>query len=709
MILNDVTISTFYGLNTKIKDTKTLKKGVSPDSKNWITHSDHIELRRGYARLGDTNVDGNGKVTGLGIGIKYDGTEIPFYSHGRKLKYYDTTTSDNIEIGTNTLPVGADGDDVWIEPYQALAGSFVYLGSVNSSIYKIPVANPASAVDQSVNNMRFGVFHIGQNRAFAGQRNGVDIGSQDATGLYLSFIDKDELSDFSFIANEIEGSGDDTTKTFSGTLDSISGKKTLMYPLIGAAIQAGTSISGITKATAAVITSTGHGLSVDDHIVILGVSGMTEINGVLASVISVENVNTLTVNIDSGTFSSWTSGGSIYKTERFKDDRDGNLVSNLGGTGTVNYGTGAWSTTFNTAPITLSNGIISNYYYEDSTNEGILDFNSGFANGQAKNLRQDDGGGNLQAIFNINTIEYCFHLLKTWQFTATLDDTNSTNLPYRNVGLPFHRSAFQVPDGIIFADLSRSNEPKFRKMQVQTGTDITTIEPKSISDALDLSGHAFDYCVAFRWGDYEIFCVQEKLNEVANEFNTVMYIRNVISGAWDRLDYYASCLAEYGGSLLGGDSISNNVYTLFSGFDDDGELIPNYWLSSDLNLDTDHLKNCRRMVFSGLIQRDQDIEISLSYDGADFVKVQTIEGDGDYVSTGQKVSIGSTTIGSKVIGGGGSTEASPFEIDFPINSDRFIDVQVKIEAIGIGFVQVNEFTFKDPRDKGIKNLPTRTT
>jgi len=197
-ILNDYTISTFHGLNTAIKDTKTLKKGLSPDSKNWITGSygDHIELRRGYARLGDTNVDGNGKVTGLGIGIKYDGTEIPFYSHGRKLKYYDTDTSDNIEIGTNTLPVGADGDDVWIEPYQALAGSFVYLGSVNSSIYKIPVANPASAVDQLSTSYRFKVFHIGQNRSFAGQRQGNTAGNEDKTGLYLSYIDKDELSDF---------------------------------------------------------------------------------------------------------------------------------------------------------------------------------------------------------------------------------------------------------------------------------------------------------------------------------------------------------------------------------------------------------------------------------------------------------------------------------------------------------------------------------
>lgn len=627
--MNDFSLSNFKGLNTFIKDTGALKPGYSPDSKNWLTHEDHIELRRGYARLGTTNVDGNGKVTGLGIGIKYDGTEIPFYSHGRKLKYYDVTTEDNIEIGTNTLPTGASGDDVWIQPYQALAGSFVYLGSVNSSIYKIPVANPASVVDQSVSAYRFGVFHIGRNRSFAGQRQGTTAGNEDKTGLYISYIDKDELSDFTEVTAESYDTGDGTTKTFTHTLDDRTGVRTAMY------------------------------ISVTDG------------------------------------------------TETFKDDRNGLMVGDLGGTGTVNYATGAVSVTFVTAP-TNAQAITCGYYWEASTSTGILDY-SGTLNGQGKSFRQDDGGGNFQAIFNINTIEYCFHLLKTWQFTATLDDTESTNLPYRNVGIPYHRSAFQVPDGIIFADLSRPNEPKFRKMQVLTGTDILTIEPLSISDALDLSGHSFDYCVAFRWGDYEIFCVQEKVNQVANTFNSVMYMRNVKTGFWDKMDYYASVLAEYGGTLLAGDSISNNIYTLFSGFDDDGELIPNYWTSSDLDLGTDNLKNCRRMVISGLIQKDQDSKVSLSYDNSDFVVVKTIEGDGTYVDTGIKTSIGSPTIGSKVIGGGGSDVASPYTIDFPINSDRFLNVRVKIEAVGIGYVSIHDITFKDIRDKGKKNLPTRTT
>lgn len=631
MIIPDFKVEKFYGLNTNIKDLKTLKAGVSPDSLNWITggkEGDRIELRRGQALLGQTRVEGAGKVTGLGVGIRYDAEEIPYFSMGRKVKYYNESTDDVVEIGTDILPSGADGEDVWFRAYQNLAGSFMYFGSPNSSVYKSPVANPGNAVDQSVNNYRWGVFHIGQNRVYAGQRNGTVAGNQDKTGLYLSYIDKALLSSYTQVTGEAFGTGDGSTETFADTLADITGVRTAMY------------------------------VSVTDGV------------------------------------------------ETFIDDRNGNMIGNAGGTGTVNYATGAVSVTFanapaNAAPITCS------YYHETSTSAGILDFTGG-ANGQGKSFRQDNGAGNIMAVFNLNTIAYCFHLLKTWQFTATLDDTESTNLEYRNVGIPYSRAAFQTPEGIIFADLSRPTDPKFRRLQVLQGTTNNTIEPIALSDALDLSRYAFDQCVAFRWGDFEIFCVQEIVNGTPNAFNSVMLIRNVLSGAWDVVDYYGSCLVEYKGTLLAGDPISSNVFTLFSGFDDDGDVIENYWTSSDLDLGTDRLKTCRRLVVDGLIQKDQSIKVYLSLNGSAFSEVFEIEGDGSYVDTGINTTIGSQTLGSKVIGGGGGVTAHPFEVDIPINTDKFTHIRIKVVAQNIGYAAVNSFTFKDIRDKGRKNIPSRT-
>lgn len=626
-MISDFTLDRFFGVNTAVKDIKTLKPGVSPDSLNWITsrYNDSIELRRGYARLGSTEVTGNGKVTGIGVGIRYDGTQVPWFSYGRKVKYYDVTTDDTIEVGTNLLPAAADGEDVWFSGYQGLAGSFMYLGSSNSGVYKIPAANPGSAVDQSVNNYRWGVFHIGQNRAFAGQRNGTVAGNNDKTGLYLSYIDKDQLSDFTQVTAEAVGASGSTV--YSGTLAAAGAPKTVMYVAIKEA------------------------------------------------------------------------GG-----ETLIDDRNGNLVGDGGSTGTINYATGAYSVTFDHVTV---GAVTVDYYHETSTSTGILDF-TGSGTGQGKSFRQDDGGGALMAVFNINTIEYCLHQLKTWQLTTALDDTTTTNLPYRNIGIPYQKAAFQTPEGIIMADLSRPTDPKFRKMQVLQGTNIQTIEPIAISDDLDLSGYAFDKCVAFRWGDYEIFCAQELVAGVANAHNSVMFVHNVVSNAWDVLNYYASCLAEYEGTLIAGDSVSNNLYTLFSGFDEDGDIFANYWTSSDLNLGVDNLKSCRRMVVDGLIQQDQTMKISLSYDGGAFSDVFTVEGDGAYVDSGVETTIGSPTIGSKVVGGGGASTASPYEVDFPINSDRFVHVRIRIEAEGIGYCSLNSVTFKDIRNKGRKNIPIRT-
>lgn len=623
----DFTINTFYGLNTAIKDIKALKPGTSPDSLNWITskEKDSIALRRGYTLLGQTAIDGTGRVTGIGTGIRYDGQSVLWYSHGRKVKYYDETTQDVVEVGTDLLPAAADGEDVWFRAYQNLAGSFVYLGSPNSSIYKIPTANPGSAVDQSVSAYRFGVFHIGRGRAFAGQRNGTTAGNNDKTGLYLSYVDKDQLSDYTQVTGEAVGASGSTI--YSGTLAVTGSGKTIMY------------------------------------------TSFTEAAG-----------------------------------ETLVDDRNGNLVGNQGSTGTINYATGAYSITFNH---TTTGAVTVSYYHETATSAGILDF-SGSSNGQGKSFRQDDGGGNLMAIFNINTIEYCLHQLKTWQFTFSLDDTQSTNLPYRNIGIPYTRAAYQTPDGIILADISNPAEPIFRKLAVLQGTDINTIEPLSISDQLDLTPYGFSKCVAWKWGDYEIFSVQEKVNETANEFNSVTFIRNVVSKQWDKLDYYVSCLAEYNGMLIAGDSITNNAYILFSGFDENGDVITNYWSSSDMDLGTPNLKNCRRMVIDGLIQPDQDVDVFLSVDGGPYSLAYTINGDGSYVDTGINIYIGGVTLGSKVIGGGGSATASPFEVDFPISVGRFNTIRVKLVANSIGYVQINEITFKDIRDKGRKKIPSRT-
>ena len=68
----DLTVSSFKGLNTSIKNQKNLPLGTAVASNNWLTgvskdsegqvYGDHIELRRGTALLGQTRQAGNGYV-----------------------------------------------------------------------------------------------------------------------------------------------------------------------------------------------------------------------------------------------------------------------------------------------------------------------------------------------------------------------------------------------------------------------------------------------------------------------------------------------------------------------------------------------------------------------------------------------------------------------------------------------------------------------
>jgi hypothetical protein len=630
MRIPDFTVSQFAGLNTFIKDTKTLKAGIATDSKNWVTgkFGDHIEVRRGKLLLGQTR-QGGGKITGLDVGTRYDGVQVPFFSHGKKLKYYDATLDDTVEIGSDILGAAADGEDVWFAPYSNLAGSIVYAGSPNSGVFKIPVANPGTAVDQAITDFRFGFLKFGQGRSFAGQRNGTTAGNNDKTGMYLSKVDHALLSDFpAQVMGEAYGTGDAVTTTFSHTLSSISAPKTAMY-------------------------------------------------------VSVTDGN-----------------------ETFVDDRNGNMVGNKGGTGTVNYGTGAVSVTFATAPAAAA-PITCSYYYEDSTST-VLNFDtSSPAAGLAKIYRQDDGGAFMTALPFLD-VTYCFHLLKTWALTLALDDTTSTNLPYRAIGIPYPRAAKETPDGILCLDLSNPSDPKVRRLEIGQNTTNLTIVPTSISDALDLSGNTFSYAVAFRWGDYEIICCQESVNGVPNSYNSVMYVRSVFSGAWDKLDYGVTCLAILNGALIGGDSISNNVYTLFSGFDDDEGSIDNHWQDGQLNLGTNNLKRANFMRVQGLIQKDQNIDVSIILDDGTPVTVFTIEGDGSYVDQGINTAIGSVTIGSTVIGGGGEATAHPFDVTFPIHTDIFQYISARFEATDIGFAAINSYIYKDIRDKGQRSLPIKT-
>lgn len=710
-MINPYTIEKWKGLNTAVKDNRSLEKGETYDSLNWVTGlgGDNIQLRRGSTILGTTNRDPSAtqpKVTGLGIGT-VGNTQVPFFSAGRSIYYYDEDTDDTNEVDTvNVLPESASGEDINFNPYSNLAGSFVYTSSQNSPHFKIPVANPGSLVDQQILDYRFGFSKINKGRMFGTNRKGTIGTSFDSSGIYLSWVDKQSFTDYPAQQTNLpQGSGDGSTLAFSGTItgDTTPDTGTYFSVIFGAPIQAGTSVSAITQASSAVVTAAGHGLSRGDFVMILSGTGMTQINGIITNVIAVSG-NNVTLPIDSTSFTAYSGSGLIYKIEMFNDDRNGNFNSNLGGTGTINYATGAFTLNFNTAPISGSNNIIANLNYEDSTSEGILDFSfntSSRVPGTGNLFRQDDGGGVGQAIYPYQGVEYCFHKLKSWVLSA-LDttDTLTSNLPYyEQIGIPYSRAVFPTGDGIIFLDNSNQADPKVSILRIPPGSTNLTVVPVSMSVNLDLTGFEYDYAVIRRWGEYDILGCQKITNGQVDTYNSVTFIRNIYTGVWNKLDYRFSCLDEYYGALLGGDSISPNIYVLFSGFDDDGEVIQNYYKSSYKDLNVDGLKKVGYLNVQGAIQRDQDLEVYISLDQGAYNLAYTINGDGSYVSQANPIGVGSYTMGSNVVGGGGEVTANAFELDIPLHTDKFQYISFMFKAVGVGYVQVDSVSYKDIRQK----------
>lgn len=693
------------GLVTKI-EKQSIARGAASSSLNWQFNGDHISLRRGQTRLGVTANAGTGRVSGLKVAKRADGTQIPFWTQGRKVYYYDSASDDNVEISTDLLAAAASSEDISIDEYNSVAGAFVYVSSPNSSIYKIPVANPGSAVDLLSTTYK-GKMKIKQARMFLWDRKD-DFGGKDETGLYLSHIDQ-TTSAYQQTTGEDIGTGDGSTKAFSGTLafKASESRETCFGVVIAAGIQATKTVTAVSKATAAQITtSAAHGYVVGDTVVLDDIVGMTEMNNRIGVVLTVPSSTTFTINVDSTDFTNYTSDGTVSKAERFVDDKNGVLASVEGGTGTINYSTGAWSVTFNTAPVN-GEDVVAQYYRERSYSNGITDFSFSATRlaGEGNIFRQDDGGGKFMTAQSFGDAEYCFHEFKTWVLTLTSTDTGATNLIYREgVGIPYHKASVATGDGIYYLDKLVSN-PAVRILEY--GRFLSNVVPRSISDQLDLTGYEFDTAVMFEWGNYICLACRTQDETVNNR----MFMYNRIWKTWELHSFRASTLDNYNGALIAGDSGSPNVFKLFSDLTDEEAIIENHVITGDDYLDKEGVKVVNRMKVAGLISEDQKLEVSVSIDNEPFNLVQTINGRADYVDATARKAIGNTVLGEEQIGGEYTVDddvilAAPYEVEFYIGTRRFQRIRVKFEATAIGYVSVSEYGFVDIRDKG-RRLPIK--
>lgn len=614
-----------YGLIDSV-ERQSIPRGAASRCLNFLNAGVKLELCRGYSLLGLTENSGVGRITGLGVAKKPDGTDIVYRTRKRKIEYLDTATNDWVEVGTNTLSadVVADdslGEDISIEPYQNPTGPQIWFNSKHAGPLKIMTANPASITDMYTLGTNYkGKMRIKGGRMFVWDRLG---NPENKTDLFASQLNSKADSDYTQITAEaIAASG---TLAFKG-----GGAKRICFQLVA------------------------------------------------------------------------TVGG-----ETFTDNGDGTLTGSLGGSGTINYTTGAYSG--------LGVGTIDYRWADDTATEGIANFSysSTRVAGEGFILSQSTGS-TFQNLMSLNGREYCFHEKSTWVVSISADDLDVTNLIYRSkAGISNFRAACESGDGIYYIDDSDQNDVHFRILRLEsTGTEVL---PQSISKqykiadikaGVNLNDYLFDKAASIEFGDFVLFACRTKNSTVNNR----VFIYNKINKATNIRDYYASCFAIYNGSLIAGDSVTDNVYVLFSGLTDDDSQIVGFWESNMDNFGISGMKKVVELIVAGEVGPEQSAKVSISIDQGPFVEVRSksdvasnkhaIEGSGSYVDRTQAVTIGSLTLGKGGVGGGGDgISAYNYRRMFRIILDKFEQAVFRVEPTGIGYFSLTEFTYADVRIK----------
>ena len=293
------------------------------------------------------------------------------------------------------------------------------------------------------------------------------------------------------------------------------------------------------------------------------------------------------------------------------------------------------------------------------------------------------------------------HQQNVWnlQIATNDDDTKLINLPYReNLSMQSPRGSVETGDGIYFINTQNPNWPYLAKISYnQLGTQI--IPDDLSSEKMNMSNYVFDQAVVKQASIVDATYIVIECRTSNSTINNRMILYNLNLQCFDVVDFYASCLFVYQGNLCGGDSITNNVYQFFTGYDDNGAVPYTFWMGNIDNYSIEQLKRVKQFWIEGEIDLGQITQVYASPDRGNFVLVGTIYGNGAYVDESSSIMIGSEPVGTTPVGGAfaGVTSHNHYEIPFRLALDKFQDIQVMYQTIGIGYFSVSNHVHMDIR------------
>jgi hypothetical protein len=405
----------------------------------------------------------------------------------------------------------------------------------------------------------------------------------------------------------------------------------------------------------------------------LGASGNTTYTGTLAEATGLRFVFGLNI--------TGTTGAGV---ETFIDNYVGGLVGSLGGSGTINYATGAYSITFNGA--VTSGNVEADYQYEDSNVGGITDFTFSAPRtaGEGDIIPQEYLGEPIQNVLVFEGKYYSFKKSCVYELDLTNDDVNATNIVYRSdIGIPSMRSCISTGKGMVYLDTANPDKPILSILQRNPIGG--NLEPVNLTPLFKWENFEYEKCVVDTWGEFLLV----SCNRPDSTFNDRTMLVNVAQNYSVDITYYgANVFSKNAGLLYTGDSLTQSTYQIFSGFDDLGDLVENYWNGKLETYGDDRLKRVRWFRFKGIIDPDQVIEVYCQFDDGDYTLLGTIRGDQSYVDYTSTQSIGSNGIGTAPLGGGELALGYNFLMQMRVRVPKFRARSLRFVATGIGYASL---------------------
>lgn len=371
-----------------------------------------------------------------------------------------------------------------------------------------------------------------------------------------------------------------------------------------------------------------------------------------------------------------TGTGEIYT-----DNYDGTLTGSLGGTGTINYITGAY---------TLSKAGVGTvaYQWENSNLRGVTDFSKSATRlaGEGFQFPQDSGGDPiLNVLIGQDGAYYSIKKSSSYRLFIESNDTDANNNIYRTeLGLPSYRAAVSTSKGIVFMNDSNPEKPEMTILQKNLTGD--AVEPVILFPHFKFVNYDYSDCTIDTYERYILVACKQ----IGSVNNDTILLCDVPNNTVDITRYSGRTFARASGLLYMGSSLAKTIYNLFSGFDDDGDTIDNFYNTKDELFGTDRLKKYRKIRIKGQISPDQSYAVYVNYDGQGPQLVGTVLGSGSYVDYSSPQSIGANMIGTSQIGGDDVTNIYPYFVEIRLKKvPKFRKRSLTFIALGIGYVDIN--------------------